>query len=92
MIQSVDKSQGSQQCQFLSVLSLVFALIRTMCNVPRWPWGYSMNFERLNLDLLFVAHAKWRRVSQNRHSCQFADKRRAEMGYYDKSVFVLCVK
>ena len=89
MIQSVDKSQGSQQCQFLSVLSLVLALIR---NVPHWPWGYSTNFERLNLDLLFVAHAKWRRVSQNRHSCQFADKRRAEMGYYDKSVFVLCVK
>jgi len=33
-----------------------------------------MNFERPNLDVWFVAHAKWRRVSQNRHSCQFADK------------------
>ena len=51
-----------------------------------------MNFERLNLDILFVAHAKWRRVSQNRHSCQFADKWGAERGYYDESDFVLCVK
>jgi len=50
----------------------------------------------LNLDLLCVAQngvvLELRRItaSQNRHSCQFADKR-AERGYYDENDVVLCV-
>jgi len=51
----------------------------------------------LNLNLLCVAQngveLELRRIaaSQNCHSCQFANKR-AEMGYYDESDIVLCVK
>ena len=52
---------------------------------------------RLNLDLSCVAQngvvLELRRItaSQNRRSCEFADKR-AERDYYDESDIVLCVK
>ena len=52
---------------------------------------------RLNLDHLFVAQngvmlqLRGTAASQNRHSCQFADKW-AERGYYNQSDVVLCMK
>jgi len=52
---------------------------------------------RLNLNLLFVAQngvvlqLRGTAASQNRHSCQFADKW-TERGYYDQSDVVLCMK
>jgi len=52
---------------------------------------------RLNLDLLFVAQngvvlqLRGTAASQNRHSCQFADKR-AERGYNNQSHVILCMK
>jgi len=52
---------------------------------------------RLNLDLLFVPQngivleLHRNAASQNRHNCQFADKR-AERGYNNESNVVLCVK
>ena len=52
---------------------------------------------RLNLDHLFVAQngvmlqLRGTAASQNRHSCQFTDKR-AERGYCNECDVVLCEK